>query len=157
VVDGIGANVRRRLLYLRSKIARTLYRWLPIKMNGAVGVVRSGDKFLLIQRADGMGYCFPGGLARRHEAAEETVRRELLEETGLRLTAARFLFRYPETGGFSEFTSVYEISAQGELRGSGEGTPGWLTLSQLATAIYEPQRPVLKFLMQHPSEKRESE
>lgn len=115
-------------------------------MNGAVGVLRRGDQILVIDRADTMGYCFPGGLARRHESGEETVRRELLEETGLTMTGARFLFRYAETGGFSEFTTVYEITAKGEVRGSGEGRPAWLTVSEIEARIYRPQIAILEFL-----------
>jgi 8-oxo-dGTP pyrophosphatase MutT (NUDIX family) len=139
--------VKRRLLYLRSKIARALYRWFPVyKMTGAVGVLRRGDLILVIDRADSMGYCFPGGLSRRNESGEQTVRRELLEETGLTMTAARFLFRYAETGGFSEFTSVYEISAVGDVRGSGEGRPLWLTIHDIEARLYPPQTAVLTFL-----------
>ncbi len=140
-------QVKRRLLYLRSKVARILYRWFPVyKMSGAVGVLRQGGRILVIERADSMGYCFPGGLSKRNETGEETVRRELLEETGLLMTSARFVLQYPETGGFSEFTSVYEITAEGELRGSGEGRPVWLTLSEIESGIYRPQMAVLELL-----------
>jgi 8-oxo-dGTP pyrophosphatase MutT (NUDIX family) len=139
--------VIRRLLYLRSKFARVLYRCFPVyKMNGAVGVLRRGDQILVIDRADSMGYCFPGGLSKRNEPGEETVRRELLEETGLVMTGAQFLFRYPETGGFSEFTSVYAVSAEGELRSSSEGRPLWLTPAAIEARIYRPQTAVLEYL-----------
>jgi 8-oxo-dGTP pyrophosphatase MutT (NUDIX family) len=128
-------------------VARVLYRWFPVyKMNGAVGVLRRGDRILAIERADTLGYCFPGGLSKRHEPGEETVRRELLEETGLTMTGARFLYRYAETGGFSEFTAVYEITAEGEVRESNEGRPVWLTLSEIEARIYRPQIAILEFL-----------
>lgn len=139
--------MKRRYLYLRSKIARVLYRWFPIyKMNGAIGVLHREDRILVIDRADSMGCCFPGGLSKRNESGEQTVRRELLEETGLTMTGSRFLFRYAETGGFSEFTSVYEITADGKPRGSSEGRPMWLTLSEIERRIYRPQTAVVEFL-----------
>jgi 8-oxo-dGTP pyrophosphatase MutT (NUDIX family) len=140
-------QVKRRLFYLRSKLARVLYRWFPVyKMHGAVGVLRRGERILVIDRADTMGYSFPGGLSKRNESGEQTVRRELMEETGLTMTGARFLFRYAETGGLSEFTSVYDVTAEGHLRGSGEGRPLWLTVPEIEAKLYPPQTAVLEFL-----------
>lgn len=133
-----------RNLFWRS--ARKLYLFSPIRFSGAVAVIPDGGRFLVIDRADRLGYCFPGGLSKRGEPEQETIRRELLEETGLALASARFLFRYPETGGFSEFTSVYEATATGEIRPSSEGVPLWLTLAEIQARPYPPQAPVLDYI-----------
>ncbi len=46
----------------------------------------------------------PGGFCDLHETAEEGVRREVMEETGLRVTDMRFLLSQPNTYEYSGFT-----------------------------------------------------
>lgn len=56
-----------------------------------------GD-LLLVRRAKDPGkgtLDLPGGFADMHETVEETVSRELLEETGLTVTNCRYLFSLP--------------------------------------------------------------
>lgn len=57
--------------------------------NQAAGVVltRPDGKVLLLQRADGSGWCFPGGKTDPGETATQTAVRETFEETGLLLEA----------------------------------------------------------------------
>lgn len=57
--------------------------------NQAAGVVltRPDGKVLLLQRADGSGWCFPGGKTDPGETAIQTAVRETFEETGLLLEA----------------------------------------------------------------------
>ncbi len=138
----------RSFLQRCSQVLRVLYRHAPAfaRRDGAVIIIRDGDRLLLIERADGLGMCFPGGRGKPGEPEVDTIRRELLEETGLALGASRFLFRYRETGGLSEFTAVYEGQASGQLRSSWEGTPHWLRLSEVEANLYAPQRPVLDYL-----------
>ena len=142
------ARIRQRYLYFRSKWARVVYRHFPIfgRLNGAVVIIRKGDCYLVIERADGHGYCFPGGICKRNEPGDQAARRELLEETGLVLTGSRMLFRYRESGGFSEFTEVHEGTATGELKASAEGIPRWLPPDEIERGIYRPQQPVLDYL-----------
>ncbi len=136
------------MLYFCSRGLRALYRRSPAfaRRSGAVVIIRDGDRFLLIERADKLGMCFPGGRGKPGEPEEETIRRELLEETGLTLVNPRFLFRYRETGGLSEFTSVYAGTASGQLRSSWEGKPHWLQLEEIEAKLYVPQRPVLEYV-----------
>lgn len=45
----------------------------------------------------------PGGFVDMYETAEEAVRREIMEETGLTVTAERYLFSIPNIYRYSEF------------------------------------------------------
>jgi ADP-ribose pyrophosphatase YjhB (NUDIX family) len=72
----------------------------------AKAVIISDDRILLIQCNDpfwGQFYDLPGGGRRCFETAEETVSREVLEETGYSVTVKRWL-------------GVYEEIYMGELR-----------------------------------------
>ncbi|MBO7230523.1 MAG: NUDIX domain-containing protein [Bacteroidaceae bacterium] len=46
-------------------------------------------------------YDLPGGFCDSYETAEEGVAREVLEETGLKVTSARYLFTIPNTYNYS--------------------------------------------------------
>jgi 8-oxo-dGTP pyrophosphatase MutT (NUDIX family) len=133
---------------LRTKGLQLLYRLFPIygKLHGCVAILRDQHRVLVIDRSDGLGLCLPGGLIRKAESDPDGLRREVLEETGLKMNACRLLFEYAETGGFSSFTCVYEAAATGFLRGSSEGVPRWVSIAELRTNLYRPQLPVLEFL-----------
>ena len=60
-------------------------------MYGVVGVLRCGDRLLLIQRSDqvraGGMWCFPGGEIEPGETSADAIVRELREELGLNVEA----------------------------------------------------------------------
>ena len=72
------------------------------------------DKILLIKPPKGEGYVFVAGYVMQGEEAEETVRREVSEEVGLRVTAAQFRHSryYPRTNTLMlNFTAVVPEAA----------------------------------------------
>lgn len=54
---------------------------------GAIGILRKGDRFLLVRRAEGIAmggfWCFPGGHVESGETSRQAVTRELEEELGI--------------------------------------------------------------------------
>jgi 8-oxo-dGTP diphosphatase len=62
---------------------------------GVTGVVRDGDGRVLVLKhrlwQQGRQWGFPTGFAKRGERLEETVEREVFEETGLRVEAGRLI------------------------------------------------------------------
>ncbi|PNY82060.1 NUDIX hydrolase [Deinococcus koreensis] len=92
----------------------------PINLVGAAGLVLSeaGD-VLLLRRVGGRTWGVVTGISELGEALEETLRRELHEETGLTLTAAILLDvisgpeTYREIGNgdrFSAYTALYRAT-----------------------------------------------
>lgn len=66
-------------------------------------IIREGDKFLLVERANEPGrgsFAFPGGKVESGEALDEAIKRELWEETALTLLNAE-LFDVLEVSGAS--------------------------------------------------------
>ncbi len=146
---GASGGIKGHAFYLASRLFTSVYGRFPIfgRLRGSIAIIRNSDRLLIIDRNDARGWCFPGGRARPGESAEAALRREVREETGLTVTACRFLFEFDEA---LARTSVFEVQANGELQGSWEGTPLWADLSELETRIYPAHQPALGFL-QHSS------
>jgi len=64
-------------------------------MRGVIGIVRDGERFLVIQRAATVRaplmWCFPGGEIEEGESEEDALVRELREELNLSVRALRRL------------------------------------------------------------------
>lgn len=102
----------------------------------------------MIERNDGRGVCFPGGIALPWEDIEKTAHREILEETGLRVTKSTLKLRYSSSVEIPVDVSVFEVEADGQLRPSWEGTPCWLKPDELQQRILPSQKRVVEALCQ---------
>jgi len=141
--------LKRRLFWVVSRLAFAAYRRLPVfgTLRSAVGIIRRGpDHYLAIDRSDGRGLGLPGGLARRRESDEEAVKREIAEETGLSAARVEFVFRCPISEPIAANIAVFRVTADGNLRGSWEGEPQWVTLAELRSRITVSQRPIVEQL-----------
>ena len=125
-----------------------LYRWVPLfgSLRTSIAIIHRDQQFLVIQRNDGRGCSLPGGFAGWKEAEEETLRREVLEETGLRVTGQELRMRYHSAADPPCETCVFEVRATGELKNSWEGSPRWMTVAELEPRMLKSQRPVLELL-----------
>jgi 8-oxo-dGTP pyrophosphatase MutT (NUDIX family) len=141
-------NLRRRLFWIVARTCLALYRRFPVfgTLRASIAIIRRNQQFLVIQRNDGRGLSLPGGLASWQEAEEETLRREVLEETGLRVTGQELRMRYHSTADVPCDTSVFAVQATGELKNSWEGSPRWMTIAELEPRMLKSQRPVLELL-----------
>ena len=148
-------NVKRQLFWIVARTCFTVYRWLPVfgTLRASVGIIRRSQTFLVIERNDGRGLSLPGGIAGWKEAEEETLRREVLEETGLSVSGEELRLRYRSTADVPCTISVFEAEASGELKNSWEGSPHWMTLAELAPRLLESQRPLLELLKTTPAER----
>lgn len=67
------------------------------------------DRFLLLRRTDGLGWCFPGGGIEEGETPEEAARRETYEECGVRFTRPLNFSHVQEFNGVGFATFVGHI------------------------------------------------
>ncbi|GAA0427655.1 8-oxo-dGTP diphosphatase [Actinoplanes campanulatus] len=110
------------------------------RRRAAAVIVRDGRVLMVHERSRRSGggewWTLPGGGLRPGETAEEAVRREVFEETGLVVSDARYVLEMPYPSGM---TSVFAVSvADGEPRvgrddGSGPEQLGvdWLPVPEL--------------------------
>jgi 8-oxo-dGTP pyrophosphatase MutT (NUDIX family) len=137
-----------KAFWLLSRSFIAIYSRLPIlgSLKGVVGLIRYKESFLVIERSDGRGVSFPGGLQCPWESAEKALVREVREETGLEVTSFAFKQRYYSSAEIPLYITVFDAEATGQLRSSWEGIPGWLPLAELRQRLLPSQRPVLDHL-----------
>ncbi len=144
----IRETLKRRLFWIVARTGLALYRSFPVfgSLRASIAIIRHNQEFLVIDRNDGRGFSLPGGIAGWKESEEEALRREVLEETGLRVTVQKLCSQYHSSDDVPCNISVYEVQAEGELKSSWEGSPVWATLIELESRILKSQRPVLRML-----------
>ena len=132
-----------------SRSAIATYSRIPLfgRLRACVGILREGPLVLVIDRSDGRGLSFPGGLAMPWEAAEPAMKREFTEETGLQVQHCAPLFAYRTSADVPLELSVFAVEAAGELKDSWEGSPRWLPLAEIRSALLPSQREIVDRLV----------
>ncbi len=139
-------SLQQRVFGLISRTCIALYGRFPVfgTLRGSTAIIRHGNLFLVVERSDGLGLAFPGGLAHFWESDEQALARELREETGLRLSSHSLLLRYATRVPCPSRVTVFLAEAEGELRPSWEGIPCWVDFSQVQQRLMPNQRPILE-------------
>lgn len=109
-----------------------------MKRISCIAVEKNG-KFLLLKRASQDRYPnlweMPGGRIEEGETEEECARRELFEETGLRISSMRFVRRVKRNSDHEtlEVNYFYVMVSNGKIKLSGEHSDFiWLAKGQMA-------------------------
>jgi 8-oxo-dGTP pyrophosphatase MutT (NUDIX family) len=138
-------RLKRILFAVLSRTGVAVYARIPIfgPLRASVAVIRKGDLVLVIERNDGRGLSFPGGLAWPWEKPEQTVVREVLEETELKLVRSSRLFEYQSSADVPCILTVYEAEATGELADSWEGSPRWLPWTEIRQFLLPSQKEIV--------------
>ncbi|PZX02971.1 ADP-ribose pyrophosphatase YjhB (NUDIX family) [Psychrobacillus insolitus] len=86
----------------------------PLILPGAVVIIRDSNKNILLQEREPGIFGLPGGLMELGESLEDTARREVLEETGLKLGELTFCHMYSGPEYYSEVSNgdaYYSVTA----------------------------------------------
>lgn len=137
-----------KLFRVCSWVFRGVYPRLPVlgELRSSVALIERQGRFLMQWRSDGLGWAFPGGMAWFWESPEQTLTREVFEETGLRVTQARFRFLYHSRHYIPSRISVFAVETSGEPQSSWEGEVSWQTLAQVEAELFAAHRAIAKFL-----------
>jgi 8-oxo-dGTP pyrophosphatase MutT (NUDIX family) len=136
---------RARVFRVISRTCVAVYRRFPIfgALRGAIAVVPSGERYIMIERADGLGLCFPGGLVHPWESTETALRREIEEETGMAVETVESWFNYRDSQLYPTHIFVFRAEASGEPRSSWEGRAVIVDLGEMEAGILMNQREVV--------------
>lgn len=140
--------MNHRLFRFCSRLFVSIYGRWPVfgEIRSSIAIIRRGDECLLQRRGDGLGWAFPGGCSWWWEDAEQTLRREVREETGLEVAAPRLLFVFHDRHYIPAMVSVFAAEADGEPRGSWEGDACWTSLAAARAGFFPAQQAVLDYL-----------
>jgi 8-oxo-dGTP pyrophosphatase MutT (NUDIX family) len=141
-------SLKRRAFWIVARTCFALYRTFPLfgTLRASIGILQRDDKFLVIHRNDGRGVSLPGGISGWKETEEETLGREIREETGLRVTGQELKLKYYSDADVPCSISVFEVQASGDLQNSWEGSFRWNTLAELEPRLVASQRPVVEVM-----------
>ena len=126
----------------------------------ARGVVVRDDQLLLMERwRSGLHYfSVPGGGIEPGEQPEETVEREILEETGVRVAVERLVFEMHDGGRVHRFYLCKYIDGEPSLQGDSpeaelysqdnQFKPGWQPIRSLETLPFTYWAPIQKSLIE---------
>ena len=99
-------------------------------MPSVAGIVRSGDRLLLVQSADDGRWSLPGGAIELDDTPANAVVREVWEETGLYVAPRRlvsvyggpaFVVRYPNGDETQYISAMFDCDViSGDLRADGD-------------------------------------
>lgn len=104
-----------------------------------VGIIQKENKILIAERPHDKPYSgyweFPGGKIKAHESSENALKRELYEELGIKITAAKFWFQhlhmYPDKTVILEIWQV--LAYNGEPQSKEKQVLRWVLLSELVS------------------------
>jgi 8-oxo-dGTP diphosphatase len=127
-------------------------------VHGAIAVVRRGGKILIAKRPAGKHLAgfweFPGGAVEPGETAEEAVKRELREETGLEVTITGRADAIDWDYGHKQVhldVFICEAPGAGEPRALAGDDIKWVTVPELKDHRFPPANEALiRFLLSPP-------
>ncbi|GGP78774.1 NUDIX hydrolase [Saccharothrix coeruleofusca] len=136
---------------------RALVGSRPLILPGtSVVAVDERDRLLLLRRRDTGGWGLPGGLMEPGESFEDTGRRELWEETGLRagelvlldvFAGPEYFYRYPNGDQVHNVTAAYlaRVSASDRLVLQETEACGaaFFAAREVPAGVIAPERPIV--------------
>lgn len=136
--------------YLQRFLATILFIPLPPKMSACTIITRDG-KYLVVDINYRPGLALPGGLMDPYETLEETVAREVFEETGLTVTKATYLTSAKDVQyGISVVVAGFVVETTGTITDSHEGAVRWVTAQEyLENASYKNSKAVFEYYLAH--------
>lgn len=142
-------KVRAAMLAAIALIAsKVLVVELPPVVSAVAIVVRDDGEVLFVKLSYSGGDALPGGIVQKGETAEEAVKRELCEETGLIAKNIDYLFSVSsQIRGLGTLGMYYLVHATGEIRKSREGVPYWGNPREaMRRLVYAANRAALELL-----------
>jgi 8-oxo-dGTP pyrophosphatase MutT (NUDIX family) len=129
----------KKLWLVRVLFSRTLHTYFLLRRGLTIGVraiVRSNDgKFLLVRHTYMPGWYFPGGGVEKGQTAEQSLRYELRQETGLQIVGKPIMHGlfYNNNVSKRDHVLAYQCDVQGGL----EAKPRSMEIAEIGYFSFE--------------------
>jgi len=113
-------------LFIVKIISKILFVEFP-PIFSVTALINKNGKLLFLDLSYLKGFGFPGGYIDAGENLEESLKREVLEETGLTVVRAQYVDSVKsKVNGISKVSAVFIVDVEGETKDSEEGKLLWL-------------------------------
>lgn len=114
------------LLYIVKFWAKLLFVEYP-PIFSVTALINKNDDLLFLNLSYQKGLGLPGGIIKKGETLEEAVRREVLEETGLKVVDCKyFISVFAQYKGIPTASVVFIVNTVGNTKPSEEGSLIWM-------------------------------
>ena len=114
------------LVYILKFFSKLLFIESP-PLFSVAALIEKGGKLLFLNLSYQKGLGLPGGIVQEGETLEETLKREVLEETGLKVTKSMYFSSVIGSyKGIPTASVVFLADTLGKLKSSEEGELVWM-------------------------------
>lgn len=115
------------VLLFSKLLARIFHVEFPPVISCA-GIIQRGNEILFLNLSYFNGYCLPGGIIQASESAEDALKREVFEETGLTVTRSTYLFSvHSSVKSIPTLSLIFKVEVDGKMKESKEGSLHWMS------------------------------
>lgn len=134
-----------RLIYFLLTIGNKIFKVGIPPIPSVSAVIIKNQKILVIKLTYHDGYALPGGVLKGNESFTDALKREIKEETGLKVESTKYIDTYCSTDPYPKVVISYLVSIQGKLGDSHEGTSHWFKPEKVFNQlVYDDNKQVIK-------------
>ncbi len=110
-------------------MAKAMARILKVRLPPSPSVsaiIEKDKKLCAVKLSYKNGYALPGGMLESEESFESALKREVFEETGLKIRSVSYFNEYAFNIEYPTINIVFTAKAIGKIKPSHEGIPEWI-------------------------------
>lgn len=138
-------KIKFKFINILLRLGSFLFGYQAPPIPSVSAIIEKGKKILVIKLTYKDGFALPGGILKGNEDFEAAIRREVKEETGLKLDKLKYFSTYCETEPYSKVNITYLAKAKGNIGSSREGVPMWTDPNKVIDKlVYEDNKTAIK-------------